>query len=52
MDEWIEIDRIDVALGEIIAETDPKQTNELTERKMTRNQKRKNDMISNVSYMK
>lgn len=47
LDEWADIERIDVAKGEIIAKNEVEHPNDGSERKMTRNQKRKNDMMSN-----
>ncbi len=48
LDEWVEIDRIDVVKGEILPKSEAEQTNEPSERKMTRNQKRKSELASNV----
>ncbi len=48
LDEWICLERVDLEKGEIVAKADAEQSSEMSERKITRNQKRKNDMISNV----
>ncbi len=48
LDEWICLERLDLEKGEVNAKADTDQSIEISERKMTRNQKRKNDMISNV----
>lgn len=47
LDEWVEIDRIDATRGEILPKNETEQSNEQSERKMTRNQKRKSELISN-----
>jgi hypothetical protein len=49
LDEWISLDRFDLTKSEELKnhKNDPEFNN--TERKLTRNQKRKNDISSNVS---
>lgn len=43
-----------MAKGEIVTKNEVEHPNDVSERKITRNQKRKNDMMSNVnnSYMR
>ncbi len=50
MDEWVETDRFDMLKGELPkhSKNESDVSGESSEKKMTRNQKRKNDIISNV----
>ena len=50
LDEWTDIDKFDLAKGELAkhSKIDFENTGELSERKLTRNQKRKNDITSTV----
>jgi len=49
LDEWIDLERFDMVKGELGKHTknESERLIELSERKITRNQKRKNDIISN-----
>ncbi len=51
LDEWTDISKFDMTKGELTkhSKVDSENTNDLSERKLTRNQKRKNDINSNVS---
>lgn len=49
LDEWVDLDRLDLIKGPLPkhSKNELETTNDLGERKMTRNQKRKNDITSN-----
>ena len=51
LDEWTEIDKFDLTKGELTkhSKIDSENTHEQTERKLTRNQKRRNDINSTVN---
>jgi hypothetical protein len=50
LDEWAGLERFDLTKGELTkcSQNDTENSKELSERKMTRNQKRKSESISNV----
>lgn len=50
LDEWISLDRFDMNKGELpkLSKIDLEITSDMTERKITRNQKRKNELTSSV----
>ena len=52
LDEWVSIDRLDLSKGCLPKHSKIEQevTGDLSKRKLTRNQKRKNDIASNVVY--
>lgn len=51
LDEWASLERFDLSKGELAkhSQNELENSKELSERKMTRNQKRKSESISNVS---
>jgi len=50
LDEWTDIGKFDMTKGELTkhSKVDSENTSDLSERKLTRNQKRKNDINSTV----
>jgi hypothetical protein len=54
LDEWTDIGKFDLNKGELTkhSKIDLENTSDLSERKLTRNQKRKNDINSTVIYFK
>ena len=53
LDEWIDLDRFDMAKGELSknSKNEQENSNDVSERKLTRNQKRLQDITSNVSVL-